>query len=143
MTSYLLTFTVYTIAMVGFIFIALFAYKKFSVNSGRTSPSKFLEIEDCINLNMRKQLYVVKAGQERFLIASDAERTTFLAKLNDKTRGQNFERVLQEQEVRANTKTKTKQYDMDFDIANLYSDKEEHKDASTVLKNIVSMGAKR
>ena len=143
MTSYLFTFTVYTIAMVGFIFLALFAYKKFAINGGKTSASKFLEVEDCINLNVRKQLYVVKAGQERFLIASDAERTTFLAKLNDNCKGRNFERVLQEQEVHASAKTKTKQYDMEFDIANLYSDKEEHKDASTVLKNIVSMGAKR
>ena len=31
---------------------------------------------------MRKQLYVIRAGKERFLIASDAERTTFLSKLN-------------------------------------------------------------
>lgn len=82
MTSYLLTFTVYTTAMVGVIFLALFAYKKFSVQNNRVSDSNFLEIEDCVNIGVRKQLYIVRAGEEKFLIASDAERTTFLSKLN-------------------------------------------------------------
>ena len=40
-----------------------------------------MNIEDCISLAPRKTLYVIKAGKERFLIAADAERTTFLSKL--------------------------------------------------------------
>lgn len=66
MTSYLLTFTVYTTAMVGVIFLALFAYKKFSVQNNSVSDSNFLEIVDCVSLGVRKQLYVVRAGEEKF-----------------------------------------------------------------------------
>ena len=83
MTSYLVTFAVYTTAMIGVIFLALYAYKKFSPSNSRVSQSQFLEVEDCVSFGVRKQLYVVRAGQEKFLIASDAERTTFLAKLKE------------------------------------------------------------
>ena len=82
MTSYLITFVIYTTAMIGAIFLAVFVYKKFSVHKNFGSNSKFLAVEDYINLGVRKQLYIVRAGNEKFLIASDAERTTFLAKLN-------------------------------------------------------------
>lgn len=81
MSVYLLNFIVYTTAMIGIIFLAVFVYKKFSYNS--TSQSKFLNVEDCISLAPRKNIYVVRAGNERFLVASDAERTSLISKLND------------------------------------------------------------
>lgn len=128
MTSYLLTFTVYTTAMIGAIFLALFVYKKFSVTQSRISTSKFLEIEDCINLGVRKQLYVVRAGSEKFLLASDAERTTFLSKLNAE----------EERPVVNNARN------IEFDMANLYSDEEVvKKDATAILRNIISSGDRR
>ena len=65
--------------MIGVIFVAVFVYKKFSYNS--VSKSQFLNVEDCISLAPRKNLYVVRAGKERFLVASDAERTTLISKL--------------------------------------------------------------
>lgn len=79
MSTYLLNFIVYTTAMIGVIFVAVFVYKKFSYNS--VSKSQFLNVEDCISLAPRKNLYVVRAGKERFLVASDAERTTLISKL--------------------------------------------------------------
>lgn len=81
MSGYLLNFIVYTTAMIGIIFLAVIVYKKFSYNS--ISKSKILNVEDCISLAPRKHLYVVRAGKERFLIASDAERTSFIAKLDE------------------------------------------------------------
>lgn len=87
MSVYLINFIVYTTAMIGMIFLAVFVYKKFSY-SGK-AKSKFLNIEDSINLAPRKNLYVVKAGKERFLIASDAERTSFLAKLESNAKIEN------------------------------------------------------
>lgn len=130
MTSYLLTFTVYTTAMVGAIFLALFVYKKFSVTQSRVSASKFLEVEDCISLGVRKQLYVVRAGSEKFLIASDAERTTFLSKLNAK-----------EEPVQPVVNSAR---NIEFDMANLYSNEEIiRKDATAILRNIVSTGERR
>ncbi|MCM1009948.1 MAG: flagellar biosynthetic protein FliO [Fusobacterium sp.] len=129
MTSYLLTFTVYTTAMVGVIFLALFAYKKFSVQNNRVSESNFLEIEDCVTIGVRKQLYVVRAGEEKFLIASDAERTTFLSKLNSET-------------VQKPRKEITS-YEA---IGHFYPEEEREnvrKDATAVLRNIISTGERR
>lgn len=81
MSTYLLNFIVYTTAMIGIIFLAVFVYKKCSYNC--VSKSKFLNVEDCINLSPRKSLYVVRAGNEKFLIASDAEKTSLISKLED------------------------------------------------------------
>ncbi len=129
MTSYLFTFIVYTTAMIGMIFLALFVYKKCAVNNSHVSSSKFLEVEDCVNLGVRKQLYVVRAGDEKFLIASDAERTTFLSKLN----GEKIENVLPRLDVPRN---------FDYDLQNLYSAESGYvkKNASEVLRNIISTG---
>ena len=80
MSGYLMSFLVYTTAMIGVIFLAVFVYKRFSYNS--VSQSKFLNVEDCISLAPRKNLYVVRAGNERFLVASDAERTSLISKLD-------------------------------------------------------------
>ena len=80
MGGYLMGFVVYTAAMIGIIFLAIVTYKKFTYSG--TSKSKFLNVEDCINLAPRKNLYVVRAGNERFLVASDAERTNLISKLN-------------------------------------------------------------
>ena len=131
MTSYILTFTVYTTAMIGAIFLALFVYKKCSVNNSRVSASKFLEIEDCVSLGVRKQLYVVRAGSEKFLIASDAERTTFLSKLQG---GEVASQTLPEHRPEIN-----RARDIEFDMENLYSGAEVvRKDATTILRNIIS-----
>lgn len=79
--GYLMNFIVYTTAMIGIIFLAVFVYKKFSLTG--TSKSQFLNVEDCINLAPRKQLYVVRAGKERFLIASDVNNTSLISKLDE------------------------------------------------------------
>lgn len=80
MSTYLINFIVYTTAMIGIIFLAVIVYKKFSCNA--ISKSQFLNVEDCISIAPRKNLYVVRAGNERFLIASDAERTSLISKLD-------------------------------------------------------------
>lgn len=85
MSGYLLNFIVYTAAMVGVIFLAVFVYKKFSYIS--VSKSKFLDIEDCISLGPRKNLYVVRAGREHFLVASDIDKTSLISKLNISDQG--------------------------------------------------------
>ena len=83
MSGSLINFIVYTAAMVGIIFLALFVYKKFSYCS--VSKSKFLDIEDCIGLGPRKNLYVIRAGHERFLVASDVDKTSLISKLDIKS----------------------------------------------------------
>lgn len=83
MSGYLINFVIYTMAMVGLIFLALFIYKKTSIMPGSKDKSKFLGVEDVLNLTPRKSLYIVRAGNEKFLIASDMERTTLISKLGE------------------------------------------------------------
>lgn len=83
MTHYILSFTVYTLAMTGLIFFALFIYKKATGGSIGSKNSKILSVEETMSISPRKTLMVVKAGEERFLIASDVDKTTLIAKLGE------------------------------------------------------------
>lgn len=82
MGGYLVNFTVYTMAMLGLISFAVFVFKKFTDGSMHSSKSKFLNVEESMSLSPRKTLHVVRAGNERFLIASDIDRTTLISKLD-------------------------------------------------------------
>lgn len=83
MGSYILNFMVYTMAMCGLICFALFVYKKFATGNFLTKNSQYLNIEETLSLAPRKMLYVIRAGEERFLIASDADKTTLISKLEE------------------------------------------------------------
>lgn len=85
MTNYLISFIVYSMAMVGFLVLCVMIYKKTMPNNKCAKNNHELEIENALNLSQRKTLYVIKAGNEKFLIAADAERTSFLAKLDAET----------------------------------------------------------
>lgn len=93
MSGYLVSFVVYTTAMVGIIFLALFVYKKVSMGYAHTSKSKFLNVEETISLAPRKNIYVIRAGKERFLVASDAERTSLISKLDENTSSRKIEKL--------------------------------------------------
>lgn len=125
MGGYFLNFIVYTTAMVGVIFLAVFVYKKMSFTS--SCNSKFLNIEDSMTLAPRKNLYVVRAGKERFLIASDAERTSLISKLED---GQN---ITDFQDTTSSVE------DLPV-IVDFQKKKNTGKTAQEVLKNIVKGG---
>ncbi len=85
MGSYIANFTVYTMAMLGLIFFAIFVYKKFMEGGLSNKNSKYLSIEETMPINPRKSLLIVRAGNERFLVASDMDRTTLLSKLDSET----------------------------------------------------------
>ena len=91
MGGYIANFTVYTMAMLGLICFALVIYKKF-INGTANNKSQFLGIEECINLAPRKNLYVIRAGHERFLIASDADKTNLISKLDDNSKPNRHEK---------------------------------------------------
>lgn len=82
MGGYLVNFAVYTMAMIGLIFFALMLYKKFALGGDFGKKSDFLSIEESLSVSPRKNLYVVRAGRERFLIAGDADKTTLISKLD-------------------------------------------------------------
>ena len=70
--------------MIGIIILALYVYKKFSISSFSTRRNNSLKIEDTLSLSPRKTLFVIRDGNERFLIAADLERTTLISKLEDR-----------------------------------------------------------
>lgn len=83
MTGYLINFAVYTMAMIGALLLCFIIYKKTLITPKITKNTNNLEVENTLNLSPRKTLYVIKAGDEKFLIAADAERTSFLARLDE------------------------------------------------------------
>lgn len=82
MSAYFVQFLAYTFAMVGFLAVCLITYKKFCQPAMMNNSAECLCIENALRLTPKKQIYVVRAGNERFLVASDAETTTMLAKLD-------------------------------------------------------------
>ena len=82
--GYISNFIVYFLAMIGIIILALYVYKKFSISSFSTRRNNSLKIEDTLSLSPRKPLFVIRDGNERFLIAADLERTTLISKLEDR-----------------------------------------------------------
>ena len=81
MGSYILNFIVYTLAMSGLICTALVIYKKVMLGGMSSKGSSNLKIEETMSINPRKCLMIVRAGDERFLIASDVDKTTLISKL--------------------------------------------------------------
>ena len=83
MNSYLIHFATYTFAMIGFIVIVLFVYKKTMYSQTDGVNRNFLKVENTLKLTPTKTVYVIKAGTERFLVAGDSSNTTMLAKLDE------------------------------------------------------------
>ena len=83
MTHYLFKFIFYTSGIIGILLIGYVVAKNF-VSGGFMLNKKDnnLEIEEALSLSPRKTLYIIKAFDEKFLVASDASSTTLLAKLN-------------------------------------------------------------
>ena len=82
--GYLANFMVYTLAMVGVIVIALLVFKGATSNVSKKS-SKLLSVIDTMSLGPRKTLYIVSAGNEKFLIAGDVDKTSLISKLETST----------------------------------------------------------
>ena len=81
--GYLANFIVYTLAMVGVIMLAVLIFKT-STTTGVKAKSKFLKVHDTLSLGPRKTLYIVSAGEEKFLIAGDVDKTSLISKLETK-----------------------------------------------------------
>ncbi len=90
MNSYLINFAIYTLAMIGFIVMALFVYKKSTNIKPGSKNKEFLQVENSIRLSATKTIYVIKAGNEKFLIAGDPASTTMLSKLDGNKNIENY-----------------------------------------------------
>ncbi len=83
MTSYVINFSVYTLAMIGFIGLAFFIIKKLSFETTMKGKNRLIKVEETLNLNPKKSLSVINVDGERFLIACDIDTTVCLSKLKD------------------------------------------------------------
>ncbi len=136
MSTYLLNFIVYTAAMIGIIFMAVFVYKKFSLTT--SSKSKFLNVEECINLAPRKELFVVRAGSERFLVASDVGRTTLISKLSDNINNNNIQPQTNYENSASVLKSSNKCSVDDLPTIVDFQKASAHKAPKKVFKNIIN-----
>ena len=86
MTQYLIKFIFYTGGVIGFLLIAFIIAKTCMTGSiGFKKKTGNLDIEESLAISPKKTLHIVKAFNEKFLIASDSNSTTLLAKLNSDT----------------------------------------------------------
>ena len=88
MNGYIIHFATYIFAMTGFIALALFIYKKSTAININPAKKDFLKVENSLRLSATKTIYVIKAGNEEFLIAGDTTNTTLLAKLENENNSQ-------------------------------------------------------
>jgi len=83
MRGYILNFTFYTLAMIGVILLGYVVVRKSLAGmSSQSSKGKFLSIESALALEPRKNIYVLKAGSERFLVSTNLDQTQLLTKLD-------------------------------------------------------------
>ncbi|MEW5821229.1 MAG: flagellar biosynthetic protein FliO [Cyanobacteriota bacterium] len=86
MTEFIFGFTVYTLGAIGVLVLGYVAAKYLINNTGfkPNHPQKdFLKIEQGLALENRKSIYMVKAGKQRFLVATTPENVSFLAELDN------------------------------------------------------------
>lgn len=126
MGGYIIHFTVYTMAMIGLICFAVFVYKKFTDGSMRGNNTKFLSIEDSMSLSPRKTLHVVRAGNEKFLIASDVDRTTLISKLDNNSKPQRIEDLERFRNIELESQIDTKPNYMPEKVVDINSHIEEN-----------------
>ena len=122
MGSYIINFTVYTLAMSGLIFFAFYVYKK--VMNGSILPAKNhdMYVEETLTINPRKSLMIVNTGGERFLIASDVDKTTLISKLEKEANVTKNKSVLNNTE-NALPIDKNKTGEINFEEVNQYIEK--------------------
>ncbi len=90
MNSYIVNFATYTLAMIGFIVLLLFVYKKAMYTPTNIKNREYLNVENVLKISPTKTIYIIKAGCERFLIAGDNTTTTMLAKLDENNKFEAF-----------------------------------------------------
>lgn len=146
--GYLTNFIVYTLAMVGVIVLALMVFKT-STGAGIKKGSKYLKVHDTLSLGPRKTLYIVSAGDEKFLIAGDVDKTTLISKLESSesqtkdvsyTKEEIIKKIEHPQKIENtsfqnmmdNLSTKTSY--MDRNIVGIY--KTQNKPYNSVMKNL-------
>ncbi|MDD3594369.1 MAG: flagellar biosynthetic protein FliO [Candidatus Gastranaerophilales bacterium] len=84
MTQYIMGFAFYTLGVIGLLLIAYVVAKNY-MNGGflQNKKKSNLTIEESLSLAPRKTLYIIKVYDEKYLISSDSDKTTMLAKIGE------------------------------------------------------------
>ncbi|MBE7710712.1 MAG: hypothetical protein E7Z92_01085 [Cyanobacteria bacterium SIG31] len=137
--GYLSNFIVYTFAMVGVIMLALFVFKT-STSGGNKNSSKFLKVHDTLSLGPRKTLYIVSAGEEKFLIAGDVDKTCLISKLGEKTEENISTPEIKNNYSQTSFKEMVENHDKKYiDYAGLGIKPGRTKNGNSVMKNIAEI----
>ena len=130
--GYLTNFIVYTLAMAGVIMLAVLTLK-ITTTPSKKGSSKFLQVQETLSLSPRKTLYVISAGDEKFLIAGDADRTSLISKLDCKDKveirpqvQENFKETMENLSVKSSY--------IDRSVVGIY--KTQNKPYDSVMKNL-------
>ncbi len=94
MITYITAFIFYTLAMIGILIVGYIVYKKTILTSKKDNKG-LIKVIDSLPIGPKKTLLVVKIKNEKFLIASGVEHTTFLAKLDEDDNKQNSKIIRQ------------------------------------------------
>ncbi len=109
MLAYLTAFIFYTLAMIGILVGGFIIYKK-TFAPIKSENKGIIEILDSHVIAPKKTLLVVKVKDEKFLIALDSERTTFLSKLEDENKNSlSLNKIPEDNSIQNN-------YDIESDI---------------------------
>lgn len=131
--GYLTNFIVYTLAMVGVIMLAVFVFKTTTSVSTKCG-SKNLKVLETLSLGPRKTLYIVSAGEEKFLIAGDVDKTSLISKLE--TKNNISVEIPQSTSVLKEELEKTSLKSSYIDRSNIGIYKTQNKPYDSVMKNL-------
>jgi len=131
--GYLTNFIVYTLAMVGVIMLAVFVFKT-TTSVSTKGGSKNLKVLETLSLGPRKTLYIVSAGEEKFLIAGDVDKTSLISKLE--TKNNISVEIPQSTSVIKEELEKTSLKSSYIDRSNIGIYKTQNKPYDSVMKNL-------
>ena len=131
--GYLTNFIVYTLAMVGVIMLAVFVFKT-TTSVSTKGGSKNLKVLETLSLGPRKTLYIVSAGEEKFLIAGDVDKTSLISKLE--TKNNISVEIPQSTSVLKEELEKTSLKSSYIDRSNIGIYKTQNKPYDSVMKNL-------
>lgn len=115
MITYITAFIFYTLAMIGVLIGGFIVYKK-AFAPVKNENKGMIKILDSYTIAPKKTLMVVRIKSERFLIALDSERTTFLSKLADENQTKKETQKISED-------NSNYEYDIEQEIQNALSDR--------------------
>ena len=128
MITYILAFIFYTLAMIGILLVGFVVYKKF-MQGNKNEKKGMIKILDSIAIAPKKNLLVVRVKSEKFLIAIDSERTTFLSKLapDEKSRKE----IVEQKPQQTDKSEQDKFSDIQQRFMDLYSQEDEEEQTLT------------